>query len=131
MAPLIAECPRGSFISSSRTSSRCSMKCRRRSFMVAPGMVPRPAVTTRVGMPSVCESTAVNILEARMSAAQCFDGPLGLGLDQGAVLRGERAPRRAARTAVAPDQVHAELDGLHELRTGIPAEHGHQVFVQV
>ena len=34
------------------------MKCSRRSFIVAPGMTPTPPVITRVGMPSVCESTA-------------------------------------------------------------------------
>lgn len=36
----------------------CSMKYVRRSAMVAPGMTPTPPVMTRVGMPSVCESTA-------------------------------------------------------------------------
>jgi hypothetical protein len=34
------------------------MKYRRRSNMVAPGMAPTPPTTTRVGMPSVWESTA-------------------------------------------------------------------------
>ncbi len=36
----------------------CSMKWSRFSAMVAPGMTPTPPVITRVGMPSVCESTA-------------------------------------------------------------------------
>jgi hypothetical protein len=44
----------------------CSMKYRRRSFIVSPGMGPTPPVTTRVGMPSVCESTAVMVLLVRM-----------------------------------------------------------------
>jgi hypothetical protein len=35
------------------------MKYSRRSFIVAPGTTPTPPVTTRVGIPSVCESTAV------------------------------------------------------------------------
>ena len=34
------------------------MKYRRRSYMVAPGITPTPPVITRVGMPSVWESTA-------------------------------------------------------------------------
>lgn len=36
----------------------CSMKWSRFSAMVAPGTTPTPPVITRVGMPSVCESTA-------------------------------------------------------------------------
>src|SRR5579862_6763938 len=35
--------------------------------MVAPGTGPSPPVITRVGMPSVCESTAVKYRTARMS----------------------------------------------------------------
>src|SRR5689334_12631508 len=128
----MAACPRGSFISSCRRPSMCSMKCSRRSFMVAPGMVPTPPVTTRVGMPSVCESTAVNSLDDRMSDRQARDGldrPLGLGLDLGAVLRGERAARRAARAAVPADDVHAQLDGLDELGARVPAEQRDELLV--
>lgn len=58
MAPLIAECPRGSYMSRVRTWSMCSMKWSRFSAMVAPGITPTPPVMTLVGMPSVCESTA-------------------------------------------------------------------------
>ena len=47
IAPLIAACPRGSFMSSFRRSSRCSMKCSRLSFIVAPGMTPNPPVNIR------------------------------------------------------------------------------------
>ncbi|BCB76722.1 hypothetical protein Pflav_031320 [Phytohabitans flavus] len=65
IAPLIAACPRGSYISSVRRWSRLSMKCWRRSAIEAPGMTPTPSVTTRVGMPSVCESTASNVLLSR------------------------------------------------------------------
>ena len=35
--------------------------------MDAPGSTPMPPVITRVGIPSVCESTAVNIRAARTS----------------------------------------------------------------
>lgn len=41
-----------------RIQSLFSMNQRRFSAIVAPGMVPTPPVITRVGMPSVCESTA-------------------------------------------------------------------------
>ena len=57
-APDIAEWPRGSRINRSRRSSRCSSKYSRRSCIVAPGTGPSPPVITRVGIPSVCESTA-------------------------------------------------------------------------
>jgi hypothetical protein len=75
IAPLIAECPRGSFISNRLTSSRCSRKYRRRSFMVAPGMVPMPPVITRVGMPSVCESTACRTSLLRMTGLLPYASP--------------------------------------------------------
>ena len=58
MLPLIDPCPRGSYMSNVRRSSELSMNHCRRSAMVAPGMTPTPPVTTRVGMPSVWESTA-------------------------------------------------------------------------
>jgi hypothetical protein len=57
IAPLIAECPRGSFISIRRSPSEFSRNHCRRSNMLAPGSVPTPPTTTRVGMPSVCDST--------------------------------------------------------------------------
>ena len=58
IAPLIAPCPRGSRISSSRTSSMLSSNHSLRSSIVAPGSIGTPPVMTRVGMPSVWESTA-------------------------------------------------------------------------
>ncbi len=42
------------------------MKCSRRSAMVVPGITPTPPVITRVGMPSVCESTAWKTWRVRM-----------------------------------------------------------------
>jgi len=57
-APDIAEWPRGSRISSSRRSSRWRSKYSRRSCIESPGSGPRPPVITRVGIPSVWESTA-------------------------------------------------------------------------
>ena len=58
IAPDIAPWPRGSRISSRRRSSSSASKCSLRSSMLAPGIGPTPPVITRVGMPSVCESTA-------------------------------------------------------------------------
>ena len=58
IAPDIAPWPRGSRISSSRSSSMCSSKWSLRSSALAPGIVPTPPVMTRVGIPSVWESTA-------------------------------------------------------------------------
>ena len=67
IAPLIAAWPRGSFTRNCRMWSRCSMKYRRFSFIVAPGTTPTPPVTTRVGMPSVWESTAVIVAASSAS----------------------------------------------------------------
>ena len=58
IAPDIAPWPRGSRISSSRSSSIDCSKWSLRSSIVAPGTGPTPPVTTRVGIPSVWESTA-------------------------------------------------------------------------
>ena len=58
IAPDIAEWPRGSNMSSVRSSSMRSRKYARRSAMLAPGITPMPPVITRVGIPSVWESTA-------------------------------------------------------------------------
>jgi hypothetical protein len=58
IAPDMAEWPRGSRISRSRRSSISASKCSLRSSIVAPGIGPTPPVTTRVGIPSVWESTA-------------------------------------------------------------------------
>ena len=54
----IAPWPRGSRISSSRSSSSSASKWSLRSSIVAPGIGPTPPVMTRVGIPSVWESTA-------------------------------------------------------------------------
>ena len=67
IAPDIAECPRGSRISRSRRSSSSRSKCSLRSSIVAPGIVPTPPVTTRVGIPSVWESTAARYRAALTS----------------------------------------------------------------
>ena len=58
IAPDIDACPRGSVMSRVRTSSEFSMNHVRRSAIVAPGSSPTPPVMTRVGIPSVWESTA-------------------------------------------------------------------------
>src|SRR5262245_60170922 len=63
----MAACPRGSFMSNCLTPSRCSRNHRRRSFMVAPGIVPMPPGITRVGMPLVWESTACRTSVLRMT----------------------------------------------------------------
>ena len=66
IAPDIAPCPRGSCISSRRTSSSSVSKCSLRSSIVSPGSAGIPPVITRVGMPSVCESTAEKARRALM-----------------------------------------------------------------
>ena len=53
----MAPCPRGSCI---RKVRRSSGTLRRRSSIVAPGRIPTPSVTTRVGIPSVCDSTVLD-----------------------------------------------------------------------
>ena len=58
IAPDMAPWPRGSRISSWRSSSWLDSNQSLRSSIVAPGSVATPPVITRVGMPSVCESTA-------------------------------------------------------------------------
>src|SRR3569833_2339331 len=116
MAPLIAACPRGSYIRSVRMWSRWVMKWRRRSAIVAPGMTPTPPVTTRVGIPSVWESTAWKPCRLRIALQVCR--VLGGGT-YGLVLLGEqRQARVPARPAVSTRQVHRLLDGLDELGSG-------------
>ena len=84
--PDIAPCPRGSRISSSRRSSSSASKWSLRSSIVAPGSGPTPPVTTRVGMPSVCESTAAK------TRAALKRRPLRRAARR-APRRGSRAPR--------------------------------------
>src|SRR5665647_2024888 len=145
IAPLMAAWPRGSFISNSRMWSRFSMKYSRLSFMVAPGMTPTPPVTTRVGIPSVWESTAVNIRFARITqssrpqslpnarthgsghrasfsslpvaGSEVVECLLGAGSHCGFLLGAQRPSRwPGGPTVAAAGDVDAELDGLHELR---------------
>ncbi len=97
IAPLIAACPRGSSTRKRRNSSRCSMAYWRRSAMVAPGIGATPPVTTRVGMPSVCESTALSARTERIRrpvrSARCQHGWLGrLGPWMPPPGRGARGP---------------------------------------
>ena len=62
---------------------------RRRSTIVSPGITPTPPVTTRVGMPSVCESTRMDDAAATASArARCAQ--------RGAWTYGRRARTRRA-----------------------------------
>src|ERR1044072_4707264 len=131
MAPLIAEWPRGSFMRNRRMWSRGSMKYRRRSNMVAPGNTPAPPVTTRVGIPSVCESTAWKTRSLRMGSVKPFrEGRLGGLAHRGGVVGGEGYAWVAAGSAVAPGDVHAELDRLDELGPGVPAQQRVQGAVQ-
>src|SRR5688572_20576749 len=125
--------------------------------MVSPGMTPTPPVTTRVGIPSVCESTALMVRLVRMLSpwsVECWvsalsnpfegtniqhsaggdvgEGRLRVLADLGLVLCRQRAARRAGRSTVAlPGDVDRELDRLHELGPRVPAEHRHEVAVQL
>ncbi len=96
IAPLIDAWPRGSYMSSFRTWSRCSRKYRRRSNIEAPGITPIPPVITRVGMPSVCESTAWKTRFVRIGSGDAGRGALRgeAGRDRG--LRVARGPGRPA-----------------------------------
>src|SRR5215217_1454039 len=60
-AATITVCPRGSKTSILRRWSNLSLTYRCFSNMVSPGTGAKPPVMTRVGMPSVWESTAVTI----------------------------------------------------------------------
>ena len=103
IAPLIAECPRGSFISNMPQVVQVLDEVQRAARPSSrPGCTPTPPVMTRVGIPSVCESTAVNdrtrTLHPNAAAtsvlacrARCATGLLGA----------QRPARRAARAAVA------------------------------
>ena len=66
IAPDMAPCPRGSNISSRRSPSSSRSNLSLRSSIVAPGTTPTPPVMTRVGMPSVWESTAWKTRAARI-----------------------------------------------------------------
>ena len=69
------------------------MKYRRRSNMVAPGMTPTPPTTTRVGMPSVWESTAWNTRRATHQAQSRCQRLLGGAADDGLAARASAAAR--------------------------------------
>ena len=58
IAPDMAPWPRGSFMSIWRISSCSRSKRSLRSSIVSPGNWPTPSTMTRVGIPSVWESTA-------------------------------------------------------------------------
>ncbi len=58
-APTTAAWPRGSQTTARRSSSWRRRSSSRRSAMVAPATSPQPSTTTRVGSPSVWESTTV------------------------------------------------------------------------
>ena len=58
IAPDIAEWPARLVHQQGAQMVHVLHEVRRRSAMVAPGITPTPPVITRVGMPSVCESTA-------------------------------------------------------------------------
>src|SRR5699024_8477756 len=123
MAPDIEACPRGSYMSMVRRSSALYRNHWRRWNMVWPGRTPTPPVMTRVGIPSVCESTPCRTrLERMRSTETVVDGLLG-DVPDGLFLFGQqRLTRRPAPTAVAPDHVLRELDGLHELGLGVPTQ---------
>ena len=120
IAPDIAAWPRGSRISSSRRSSISASKCSLRSSIVAPGIGSTPAVTTRVGIPSVCESTASILIPAATAIAS---------QQRGALVVGERQSRRARRTADEADLVHRRLEVLHELGRHVEAGEREQAAV--
>ncbi|GAA2862695.1 hypothetical protein GCM10010517_21720 [Streptosporangium fragile] len=88
-------------------------KCSRRSAMVEPGMTPTPPVITRVGMPSVWESTAWKTLFV------LIDSPRGEGWRAG-VGRG-RSP--GSRRGVRPDAGSQPGAGLRP-GTGSPGPAG-------
>jgi hypothetical protein len=102
--------------------------------MDAPGSTPVPPVITRVGIPSVCESTAVNIRAARTSGhrlrTQKVKRALQVGVDLEPMLGRERPSRRTARSAVSLDEIHAVLDRLDELGAGVPTERRDEMFVK-
>src|SRR3954451_6037708 len=109
-------------------------------------MTPTPPVITRVGMPSVWESTAwktrdVRIVVSRPAASGDAGGSalgretradrrLGRGANDGLLLGREREPGLPARAAVPPDEVHRQLDGLDELGPRVPAEQRMEPAVQ-
>src|SRR3954470_386478 len=118
MAPLIAPCPRGSYISRVRRGARFAAEGAGLWDMVAPGITPTPPVMTRVGIPSVWESTAWKTCLLRIARQERLGG-LAHGL---LLLGGQRQPGGAARAAVAAGDVHGQLDRLDELGAGVPAQ---------
>src|SRR5437763_1429854 len=96
--------------------------------MVSPGITPTPPVMTRVGIPSVCESTALKYRVARTSThlhrirVQVLDGAPHVGLHASELVGGQRTARWPTGSARTADQLHSALDGLHELGAGIPPE---------
>src|SRR6266545_4084572 len=124
----------GSHIRKVRKSSLLSMNHWRRSAMVLPGNTPTPPVITRVGMPSVWESTAwmmrvvlmvcprVFQMWSRRSAIALGEGSLGIATHDLSGRRRQGAARRPAQAALAAGDVHRELDRLDELGTRVPTQ---------
>src|SRR5829696_4545078 len=89
-------------------------------------MTPTPPVITRVGIPSVWESTAwkTRVVRIRRSSRSTASGDAGrrsLGPEPG----GDRGVR------VAPDdQVHRQLDRLDELGLRVPPQEGMELAVE-
>src|SRR2546423_5279007 len=113
--PDIEEWPGGSYIGRVRRSSLWAMTHGRRSAMVLPENPPPPPVTTRVGMPSVWESTAWMMRVVLISAVALGQGGLGVTTYDFGGLRRERGARRPARATFTAGDVHRELDRLDEL----------------
>src|SRR6516225_5977951 len=129
----MAAWPRGSYIRKVRSSSQFWMNHWRRSAMVAPGMTPTPPVTTRVGMPSVCDSTVwiTRCERIRATPSSIALGQRGLGVvdDLLGDPESQRRARRPAWAAVAAGDVHGQLDRLHELGLGVPPQQRVQVAI--
>src|SRR5580693_8202300 len=101
----MAAWPRGSYIRNVRSSSLFSTNHWRRSAIVAPGMTPTPPVTTRVGIPSVCDSTVwitrCDRIGARLLPVALGQHGLGVGDDPRGDVGRQRQPRRPAPAALA------------------------------
>lgn len=121
IAPLMALCPRGSNINHWRQKSMCSMKCRRFSNIVAPGISPMPEVTTRVGIPSVCVSTVVTVrmLFIRRSypgltVLEICKSNIHLTMNLLLFMGRQRKARKSSWATVTTNMVHSKFDCLNE-----------------
>src|SRR5690349_3871579 len=102
----------------------------RRAAIVAPGGSGHPPMTTRVGSPSVCESTTDTSRMACGGSVPIREPFADQRADHLALIAGQLHARRAYHCAPLADLLLHELDQLNELGNGVEAQQGQEPMVE-